>query len=88
MRHSVQTDARHYRAIVGRAHASDAFKHMEALRLGHAEQTPETKRKRFTGEETELIHAAFAVNIVKHTAPTLQQRKMFLGRIQSAELDG
>ena len=89
MRHSVQTDARHYRAIIGRAHASDAFKHLEALRSGHpAEQTPETKRKRFTGEETELIRAAFAVNIVENTAPTLQQCKMFLGRIQSAELDG
>ena len=88
MRHSVQTDARHYRAIVGRAHASDAFKHMEALRSGHpAEQIPETKRKRFTGEETELIRAAFAVNIVENTAPTLQQCKMFF-RIQSAELDG
>ena len=51
------------------------------------EQTPETKRKRFTGEETELIHAAFAVNIVENTAPILQQCKMILGRIQSTELD-
>ena len=71
MRHTQQTEARHYRAIVGSHHAAWAFNEMEALRKQPEttkEEPPQKKRKAFKEEETDVIRQ-FLNNKFQKTEP-------------------
>ena len=76
MRHTQQTEARHYRAIVVSRHAAWAFNEMEALRKQPEttkEEPSQKKRKAFKKEENDVIRHFFKQQISEDRAPTLTQ---------------
>ena len=82
MRHSAQTELSHYRAIFGRNHAADTFKHMKQLRQGSQIENDNQPRVRtpFTDQETALIRSHFSTCIRKDKAPTLRECNDFVAQ--------